>query len=209
MRLPFVPTLALAASAFVFAVSPARAQEDGVRVPILVPPSAGVTAADRAFADSLVGSWTGSLRIWTADGTPDAPQTVEMGIDVVPIAGTDTAYAFTLRYGDADVRPYALLVRGGGRYAIDEGGGLVLDALRRGPLLVSAFASGRSRLVVSYERGRDADGPFLRFEVTAVPTAVDRRIAPTPGRIDPVLVYGVASYHVAVLRPAVAARRRP
>ncbi len=205
MRLPFVPTLALAALAF--AVSPARAQEDGrVR---LAPPPAGVTATDRAFADSLVGSWTGTLRIWTADGAPEAPQTVEMGIDVAPLAGSDTAYAFTLRYADADVRPYALLVRGGGRYAIDEGGGLVLDAVRRGPVLVSAFATGRSRLVVSYERGRDASGPFLRFEVTAVPTVVDRRIAPALGRVDPVLVYGVASYHVAVLRPAVAARRRP
>ena len=87
-----------------------------------------------------------------------------------------------------------------GRYAIDEGDGLVLDAFRRGDALVTVFLAGENRIFSQYERVRDGAGPLLRFEVTGAPAAPITRSELPNGA--PLLVYDVGVRQQALLRRA-------
>ena len=162
---------------------------------LLLAPAASAQVPADAFADSLAGTWAGTLRAWG----PRGEQAVAMRME---IARADTAYTFTVTYGEDDRRAYSLVVRDGaaGRYAIDEGAGLVLDAFRRGDALVTVFLAGENRIVSLYERTRDAAGPLLRFEIVGTPAAPITRNELPSG--DPLHVYDVGIRQQALLRRA-------
>lgn len=97
------------------------------------------------------GTFRGTLRLLGDAGVREVP----MGLDVSPVAAPAGAWTWRLHYGEgasAQVRDYRLLVDdvAGGRYRIDEGGGLELQARAVDDELVSVFVVGTTTLVVRY-----------------------------------------------------------
>lgn len=156
---------------------------------LLVP--ALVSAADKPVLPAAWhGEWAGELVVYAPDGEKKVPLTLV----IVPVDGSD-ALTWKATYGGPKpvVKDYKLLPGDKpGRFKIDEGGGLVLDARLDGDVLVSAFAVGEAVLTARYEL---RDGK-LRQEVTSAKKAGDK------------LPAGVQGYEVVGVQRAVLTRKK-
>ena len=114
------------------------------------------------------GTWAGTMVITPAAGKPtDVPLVFKVG----PLKGTpDLAWVMTYGGGEkAVVKDYKLVPADGkpGRFRIDEGNGVALDARLAGGVLYSQFEVGGNLLTARYE----LRGDVLRFEVTSAKPA--------------------------------------
>lgn len=150
-----------------------------------------LSAADApALPAAWHGEWVGELVVFLPDGkTTQVPLTL-----VVRPVDKSAALTWKATYGGAKpvVKDYKLVPGDKpGRFRIDEGGGLVLDARLDGDVLVSAFAVGETVLTARYEL---RDGK-LRQEVTSAKKVGDKMPA------------GVQGYEVVSVQRAVLARK--
>lgn len=134
--------------------------------------SLALAAGDKQPAPALPrewhGTWAGTLVITPATGTPSE---VAISLRVAPIEGSRSlTWAITYGKGEkASVRDYRLVPDGdhGGRFKIDEGNGVLLDARLTGTVLYSQFEVGGALLTARYE----LRGDTLRFEIVSAKPA--------------------------------------
>lgn len=148
----------------------------------------GSTSAQTLFPDRCLGTWEGTLYIFSQGALPDSVPT-EMSVALIIEDSTwewKTSYLmpdstvvkdYTLRLTDADQQ----------HYVVDEGNGIVLKAYLLGDQLLSKFAVQGSWLTSCYQRAGDT----LVFEITS-----GQRLDETEG----VTNYEVISLQRAVLR---------
>jgi hypothetical protein len=113
------------------------------------------------------GTWSGKLAI---TGPKDEPSDVAIALRIEPIKGTDNVtWAITYGQGDKKIaRDYKLVAcKKPGRFQIDEGNGVALDARLVNGVLYSQFEVGGSLLAARYE----IRGDILCFEITSAKLA--------------------------------------
>lgn len=160
---------------------------------------AAVLAPAARAADALPagwhGTWAGPLVMTAADGRATE---VPMELTVEPLPG-EAGHRWRITYGGdkKQVRDYKLLPVAGkpGRFVIDEGNGIRLDARLVGSVLYSHFQVQGNRLAARYELTAGA----VRYEIAAGSTT-----ATTGGKDGgPVVtVFPVDSVQAATLKRA-------
>lgn len=159
-------------------------------VAMLLAPAA--CAADPLPAD-WHGTWAGPLVMTAADGRTTE---VAMELTIEPLKG-EAGHRWRIVYGGdkKQVRDYKLLTVAGkpGRFVIDEGNGIRLDARLVGAVLYSQFEVQGNRLAARYE----LTGGAVRYEI-----ASGSKSTPTGGKDGgPVVtVFPVDSVQVATLK---------
>lgn len=118
-----------------------------------------------------LGRWSGKLAI---AGPGEKSSEVAVVLKIEPIRSTpDVTWAITYGEGDgAVVRDYRLVPDGlkPGRFRIDEGNGILLDARLVNGVIYSLFEVGGALLAARYE----LRGDTLRFEVTSSKPAAEK-----------------------------------
>jgi hypothetical protein len=132
--------------------------------PLILCANAGAPDKPAALANEWHGTWRGTLIITSP---ADKQSEVPLVFKVEPIKGThDVRWAMTYVEGDkAVVKDYKLVPvpEQPGRFRIDEGNAVVLDARLVNRVLYSQFEVGGYLLTARYE----LRGDTLRFEVTS------------------------------------------
>jgi len=158
--------------------------------------------APAVFPHEWVGTWTGTLNIYTAKGLTDS---VPMYLEIYPIdSSTTERYVFGLTYGskEKDWRPYELVPvdPGNGLWQVDEKNGIVMESFFYGPKFVSWFSVMGSHLLCTYER---RDEEEILFEVYAggdTPVSTTGNTERGGERIPEVRTYPLRVFQRAVLR---------
>ena len=129
--------------------------------PMLV---AGNSAPTTALPKEWQGSWQGTLKI---RNSKDKESSVAIGLEIQPIKAT-RHFTWKIIYGEGDkksVRDYKLvpIKEMPGRFHIDEGNGILLDARLVDNVIYSQFRVGDAMLTARYE----LRGTALLFEITS------------------------------------------
>ncbi|MFO0937115.1 MAG: hypothetical protein U0798_11440 [Gemmataceae bacterium] len=162
-----------------------------VSVLLLLPISNGAIAADKpALPTEWHGVWTGELVI---HGAGEKVTKVPLTLTIKPMDAGGLSWKAEYGGNRPVIKDYKLLPGDkAGRFKIDEGGGLVLDARLDGGVLLSSFAVGETVLTARYE----LSGKVLRFEVTSSRKTNDK----LPG--------GVQGYEITAVQRAELARSK-
>jgi hypothetical protein len=115
------------------------------------------------FPKGWIGTWHGTLEIFSAKGT----QSVPMWVEIAPLdTSKQGRYQFGLVYGskEKDNRPYELVPidTAKGIWAVDEKNEIVMEGYLRGPKYLTWFVVQNNRVLCTYEL---KDAETMLFEV--------------------------------------------
>lgn len=109
------------------------------------------TAQSNLFPKDFVGKWKGTLE-WHR--TDNAPQKVNMELNILPSKDTAGQFTWNLIYGSPtqDNRPYILKAvdTAKGHWVIDEVNGIVLDQYWLANKFIGSFTVGNATIVNNY-----------------------------------------------------------
>ncbi len=171
------------------------------------PPTPQASAAQPAFPQAWVGRWRGDA----TSGDGKRAQNFTMELAIAPTDKPDR-FTWTIIYEGAagrQERPYTLIVKDAaeGRFAIDEGNGIVLEARCFDGTLYSHFVVDGNR-IVSRQRLEGAGGTDERISVELL-TTLDAQGGKTGGKdgVPEVGTWAPVSIQKATLRRAPGAAR--
>ena len=156
--------------------------------------------AEDRFPNTWIGQWHGELAIYS---NSQKVKTIPMKL-VIERSDNTKEYKWHITYGSdslTDVRPYKLIVKDDekGKYLIDEGNGIELEAYLVNEKLICIFEVMASRLVITYSKRKNQ----IDFEVFSFPKdeyVISGGVETTEGNVPQVKSFSLRGYQYAELK---------